>query len=140
MRSVRFVMTPSGGFPRGSQRLHEENVFTRDAVRQFNILDDGTAVIACAVEGDLDRARRLLDDQPELLSYEVADAGGSGVVYVHVQPPEPLERLFRVESEHEVLFEFPLEIVSDGGGHLGPCHDDRGNRRDAPGGGRGVFE
>lgn len=114
MRSVTFLVTEPDCFHSISDAVAEETAFRREKVRQFNILEDGTAIVLCEVRGDLNRARDLFADHPEVLSSTITRADeGEGLSYIHVRPPESLAELIRLPRQHEVFFEFPLEGVRD---------------------------
>lgn len=114
MRSVTFLVTQPGCFHSITEAVAEETAFGRETVHQFNVLEDGTAVVLCEVRGDLDRARELFSEHPEVLSSTITrEDKGEGLSYMHVRPPEVIADLIRLPRRHEVFFEFPLEGVRD---------------------------
>ncbi len=113
MESVTFTVTQGEGFHRLCQGC-EEMPFTRGDIYQFNILEDGTAVVLRRVRGDLDCARHLIEEEPNTLGYSVTGGSqGEGLAYVHAQPPESIAEVVRLPRKHEVVLDFPLEGVSD---------------------------
>lgn len=112
MRAATFRARQEGGFHSISQRIAQETTFESEEVEQFNILEDGTAVVLCQVSGDLDRARELFGDHPDVLSSTITGEGdGAGLSYMHVRPPETITNLIELPREHEVVFDFPIEGI-----------------------------
>jgi predicted DNA binding protein len=114
MRSVTFLARQPGGFHSITSAVAEESAFAREKVHQFNVLEDGTAVVLCQIRGDLDRARALFADHPDVLSSSITEgSAGEGLSYMHVRPPESIVALRELPRQHEVFFEFPFEGVRD---------------------------
>lgn len=116
MRSVTVVMRHPDGFHPAARELAAEAGIRRETLFQLNVLDDGTAVVLCRIRGDLDRARELIGERPDVLGYSVSGGRtGEGVAYVHTRPPAVVEAFVRIPREHEVVFDFPLEGVDETG-------------------------
>ena len=82
-------MRRAGGFHPATRILAAEGTLTREAVFQPNILDDGTAVLLSRVNGDLDRARRLIGKRADVLGYSIpGERESEGLAYVHTRSPE----------------------------------------------------
>ena len=99
-------MRRAGGFHPATRILAAEGTLTREAVFQPNILDDGTAVLLSRVNGDLDRARRLIGKRADVLGYSIpGERGSEGLAYVYTRPPEVIGEFVELPRTHEVVFD-----------------------------------
>jgi len=85
-------------------------------VFQLNILDDGTAVLLSRVNGDLDRARRLIGKRADVLGYSIpGERESEGLAYVHTRSPEVIGEFVELPRTHEVVFDVREEGTRENG-------------------------
>jgi hypothetical protein len=110
-------MRRASGFHPATRILAAEGTLTREAVFQLNILDDGTAVLLSRVNGDLDRARRLIGKRADVLGYSISgERESEGLAYVHTRSPEVIGEFVELPRTHEVVFDvFPPEGTRENG-------------------------
>lgn len=113
MRALTLTVAPPEAYPI-ARLFADEPALTRERIYNSNVLEDGTMVLLGRLRGDLDRMRRLLADQPDVLEFSVSGDEGSGLVFVHVRPPPAIRRFLELPREHEVFFQFPIEGTRDG--------------------------
>jgi hypothetical protein len=113
---VAFVIRRAGGFHPATRILTAEGTLTREAVFQLNILDDGTAVLLSRVNGDLDRARRLIGKRADVLGYSISgERESEGLAYVHTRSPEVIGEFVELPRTHEVVFDVREEGTRENG-------------------------
>lgn len=89
--------------------------FKREQIYHINVLADGSVVLLGRLRGDLDEARRLLEEHADVFGYSISrEDGRSGLVYVHARPPPEMKRFLKLPRTHEVFFDFPIGSTTDG--------------------------
>ncbi|MFC6813428.1 helix-turn-helix domain-containing protein [Natrialbaceae archaeon GCM10025810] len=92
--------------------LHENGVRI-EAIRDIDLLGDGTVVAQLALEGSRSALRRCLEGAgPQLLDYQLTTAGDRLVLQTHYRPPDATRRLLEVHRRHAVVFDYPHEYVN----------------------------
>jgi DNA-binding CsgD family transcriptional regulator len=114
VRAVSLVLTPPKGTHPAERVFDADSGVSRERIYHVNVLDDGTAVLLGRLRGDLDLARRRIEERPETLGYSISEDGEGGLVYVHTRPPPAVRRFLELPRVHEVFFQFPIEGTRDG--------------------------
>lgn len=115
MRYVTFQLRPRGGelHPFGTVVRDDPDV-TRRAVHHFNPVSEERMAILVEFGGSAGRLRRLVDDQPGIISSNVTESAGSVFVYAHFRPDEWARQLYGVSNEHEIFVDMPMHYTDDG--------------------------
>ena len=125
MRYATFVISPDdGGLQPADAALAAEPSVTREAIHQINLLSDGTCVSLYSGRGDLERVAEILEEQPDVLTYDVS-GDREGLTYIHFQPSETVRTLLSLIQEHEVVLKTPIDCLDDGGVRVTVVGDDR---------------
>lgn len=119
MRHVELVLRPEKGEFRGFHPAEEAIIRSPDvervAIHHFNQLDDGTVVFLYQVRGDIEQARDVLEGETDVLAYSISRSGNDLHGYIHFQPNDVVNALFRLPQEHSVIIDTPIECLPDGG-------------------------
>lgn len=92
-----------------------DSEFEREQIYHLNVLADETVILLGRLRGNLDEARRLLDDHADVLGYSISgEEPRVGLVYVHARPPSVMKQFLKLPRTHEVFFDFPIESTGDG--------------------------
>ncbi|WP_225317593.1 MULTISPECIES: helix-turn-helix domain-containing protein [Haloferax] len=92
-----------------------DSEFERERIYHLNVLADETVVLLGRLRGDLNEARRLLRDDPDVLEFSIStEDGQGGLVYIHARPPPEMKRFLELPRTHEVFFDFPIGSTDDG--------------------------
>ncbi|QLD88860.1 helix-turn-helix domain-containing protein [Natronomonas salina] len=114
MRYATVVIAPAGdGLQPADRALAAEPTVTRDCIQQINLLNDGTCVTLYSVRGDLERAADILDGQDDVFAYDVSGER-EGLLYVHFQPTDVVERLLSIPQDNEIVLQMPIDCLEDG--------------------------
>ena len=92
--------------------LGTESTVTRECMHHFNALSDGTVVMLNQFRGDLDQVRTSLNEDANVLRYDVPEHG-NGLAYIHCVMREPLKSILPIFQESEIIIDTPLEFLSD---------------------------
>ena len=115
VRAVTFLVRPPEGAHPAYRMFDPGSEFVRERIYHLNVLDDGTVVLLARLSGDLDRARRLLEDRSDILGYSLSgEEVDAALVFVHARPPEALGQFIHLPRSHEVFFDYPIEGLPDG--------------------------
>lgn len=63
--------------------------------------------------GDLNQARTILDERPDVAAYDVPE-NGDGLAYIHCELTDPVKSLLSIFQMSEIMLDLPLEFTSDG--------------------------
>lgn len=115
MRYATFLLDPpDGGVHPVEEVLAEEPSVTRGAIREVNLLNDGSGVAFYSLTGDLDRAGELLAALPSVHEVDVA-GGDEGVAFVHFEPNDHVQTLLNIVDDNAFILDRPVECLRDGG-------------------------
>lgn len=115
MRVVTFTVDQPDGAHVASRMFGPGSTFEREQIYHLNVLADATVVLLGRLRGDLDEARRLLAEHPDVLGYSISsEESREGLVFVHARPPAAMKGFLELPRTHEVFFEFPIEGTGDG--------------------------
>lgn len=115
LRAVTFTLDQPDGPHFAYRMFGADSAFEREQIYQLNVLADETVILLGRLRGDLDEARRLLDDHTDVLGYNISSEGSqNGLVYVHARPPPAMKQFLELPRIHEVFFNFPIRSTSDG--------------------------
>jgi SAM-dependent methyltransferase len=84
-------------------------------IRSMAEMADGTAVFLLELEGDVDRAATVIEGMDRVESFDLSPAGDRLFAYVHARPSPVVRDLLRIVREHEVVLDYPIRFVDDGG-------------------------
>ena len=116
MKRARYDLRPDGEhFGRLDRALAEDPDVSQRAIHYANLLADGTAVFLHELDGDADRAAAIFADDPDVRAWDVSTAGDRLFAYVHTHPNEVVSDLLRIIRRHEVVIDFPMRVLEDGG-------------------------
>lgn len=115
MRYVTFQLDPRAGdlHPFGTV-VRDDPEVTRRAVHHFNPLSADRMAILVEFGGPAGKLRRVVDDQPGIVSSNVTESGGGVFVYAHFRPDEWTRQLYGVSNEHEIFVDMPMYYTDDG--------------------------
>lgn len=115
MRSLTVLVRPRGTHPMYNT-FGEDSDIVREQLYHLNILEDGTMVILGRIRGNLDAARRAVEQWAGVIDYSFSsDDSGGALVYIHAHPPPEVTRFLQLPREQEVFVDFPIEGTPDGG-------------------------
>jgi len=115
MRAVTFTLDQPDGSHFVYRMFGADSELEREQIYQFNVLADETVILLGRLRGDLDEARRLLDDHTDVLGSNISsEESQHGLVYVHARPPPAMKQFLEIPRIHEVFFNFPIGSTSDG--------------------------
>jgi predicted DNA binding protein len=115
MRYAELVLDPGpGGFHPADRRIIDSPEIERVAIQHFNQLDDGTIVFLYQLRGDPDEATAVLEAHADVLAHSVAGEDDDIHAYIHVDPNETVETVFRLPQEHSLVVETPIECLPGG--------------------------
>lgn len=114
MRYATFILSPRGdGFHPVEAALVRSATVTRGAIREVNLLTDGTGVILYTLTGDLGRARALLADLDSV--YTVTVGGDEeGMAFVHFEPNGVARTLLEIVDDTPFALDRPIECRPGG--------------------------
>lgn len=116
MRRAEYTLRPEGEYATELDRaLAGSSDVAQRAVHYANLLADGTAVFLLELEGAVDDAAAVIEDMPRVESFDISPAGDRLFAYVHARPSEMVHDLLRIVREHEVVLDYPIRFVEDGG-------------------------
>lgn len=115
MRAVSFTLDQPDGPHFAYRMFGVDSEFEREQIYQLNVLADETVILLGRLRGDLDEARRLLDDHTDVLGFSISsEESQNGLVYVHARPPPAMRQFLELPRVHEVFFNFPIGSTGDG--------------------------
>lgn len=116
MRRAEYTLRPDGEYVTELERaLAASSTVTQRAVHYANLLTDGTAVFLLELEGDVDRAADLLEDLSRVEAFDLSSAGERLFAYVHARPSPIVRDLLRIVREHEIVLDYPIRFLPEGG-------------------------
>jgi SAM-dependent methyltransferase len=116
MRRASYYLRPDGEyFGRLEETFAADPDVSRRAIHYANLLEDGTAVFLFELDGDADRASAIFDGAPGVYTSDISSVGDRLFAYVHAQPNEVVRDLLRIVRENEVVLEYPMRVLADGG-------------------------
>lgn len=116
MRYATVVLKPvSGGLHPADRAVAEDSDLSREAINHLNRLTDGTGVMIYHIRGDPEKARRILEDQQDVKSWDLSVVDDGIHVYVHFEPDQVISKLLRLTHEHELVLDLPIECTTGGG-------------------------
>jgi len=116
MRRARYELRPDGEhFGELERTFAEEPDVSRRAIHYANLLEDGTAVFLLELEGDPERAASIFEAAPGVRTCDISSMGERLFAYVHARPNEVTRDLLRILRENEVVVDYPMRILADGG-------------------------
>lgn len=86
-----------------------------EAIRYVGPVHEGRYVQLLELRGDLDRARSLLADSPDVVECSVAGDGGRGIAYLQCRTAGIVESLLAALHEHEIVLDWPMRYVETEG-------------------------
>jgi DNA-binding CsgD family transcriptional regulator len=115
MRQATFVISAGrGGLHPADAAIAAEPNIQRLAIRQIDILDDGTGIVLYASRGDLERGKQLLQERDDI--HDVDYVGETnGVTLVHFEPNDVVRDLLAVGRSQAIALDLPIECLPDGG-------------------------
>ncbi|WP_090382467.1 helix-turn-helix domain-containing protein [Natronobacterium texcoconense] len=115
MRYVTVVLCWSEGelTTRDATFARSDAVFI-EAIRHLNPLDEDRYAELLELRGDLECARSLLADAPDVTEYDVAGDDGHGIAYVQCRTVDPVDDLLSILHEHDIVVDWPMEYVDTG--------------------------
>lgn len=115
MRQATFVISAGqGGLHPADAAIAAEPNIQRLAIRQIDILDDGTGIVLYTSRGDLERGKQLLEGRDDI--YDVDYVGETnGVTLVHFEPNDTVRDLLAVGRSQAIALDLPIECLPDGG-------------------------
>ncbi len=112
MRYVTYRVTPDSG------ELGRVGAFFRDhgivvnAIRDLDVLTDGSVVIRFDVAAGPERLRDAFEDGwPELHDAAVSQSDGRVLAHLTLEPTGAHQQVHEIRRSHAVLLEYPIEIV-----------------------------
>ncbi len=84
----------------------------REYLHHYNLLTDGTVVMLYQLRGDLDHARAVFDESPDVLHYDIPEQG-NGLIYLHCEMNESLAGILSALQQSEVIMTMPIEFLDD---------------------------
>ena len=108
--TVTLTWTHGDGHPIDAVFAGEETVRI-EAIRYVSPVQEGQYVELLELRGDLERARSLLADAPEVLEFDVAGADGQGVAYVQCLTAGLVDDLLAILRKHEIVLEWPMRSL-----------------------------
>jgi hypothetical protein len=115
MRALTLTLGRPDGRHVAYRMFGPDTEFERERIYHLNVLADETVVLLGRRRGDVDEARRLLRDDPDMLGYSVSsEEAGRGLVYIHARPTPEMKRFLELPRTHEVFFDFPIGSTADG--------------------------
>ncbi|WP_246984414.1 helix-turn-helix domain-containing protein [Halorientalis marina] len=116
MRHAELVLRPGrAGFHPADRALVDAPTVERVAIHHINQLDDDTIVFLYQLQGDLDRAREILTAHADVLTHSISRADRDLHAYIHFEPNEIVDALFRLPQEYSLVVDTPIECLSEGG-------------------------
>ena len=116
MKRARYELRPDGEhFGEVERAFAEDPDVSQRALHYANLLEDGTAVFLMELDGDADRAAAIFEDAPGVHTCDISSMGDRLFAYVHARPNEVTRDLLRIVREHEVVIDYPMRILPDGG-------------------------
>ena len=115
MRYVRFVIVPRDGYLDDiDRRASETPNLEREYLHNLNRLDDGTVTVLYEVTGDADAARRIAEESPEVLDYQLVTGGDRISIFGRIEPSPIQTALLDLLDEYELVLETPLTPADRG--------------------------
>lgn len=115
MRYAELVLDPGpDGFHPADRQFVESATVERVAIHHLNQLDDGTIVFLYQLRGDPEQAKAILSEESDILAYSISREDNDLHAYVHVDPNETVETVFRLPQEHSLVIETPIECLPEG--------------------------
>jgi predicted DNA binding protein len=115
MRYAELVLDPGpAGFHPADRQFVESAAVERVAIHHLNQLDDGTIVFLYQLRGDPEQAKAILSEESDILAYSLSREDTALHAYVHVDPNETVETVFRLPQEHSLVIETPIECLPGG--------------------------
>jgi hypothetical protein len=115
MRQATFVISAGrGGLHSADAAIAAEPDIQRLAIRQIDILDDGTGIVLYTSRGDLERGKQLLDARDDIYSVDYVGET-NGVTLVHFEPNDTVRDLLAVGRSQVIALDLPIECLPDGG-------------------------
>ncbi|WP_336000614.1 helix-turn-helix domain-containing protein [Halorientalis halophila] len=116
MRYVEMVLRPDReGFHPAEQAIVDDPALQRVAIHHLNQLDDGTIVFLYEARGDPERAQALLAEHDDVIDFSVSRDEANLHAYIHFEPNELVDALFRTMQEYSIVVDTPVECLPDGG-------------------------
>jgi predicted DNA binding protein len=116
MRYVECVLIPTkGGLHPTEQRMADDPDISLTLLHNINLLNDGTAVTLYEMSGDEERVRGILENSPEILTYNTTCTKDDVLAYIHLEPNETVYQLLTVLQEFEIILDTPLVYTQLGG-------------------------
>lgn len=112
MRFMTVLLDPDEGSLVSVFDSMTDDSVTRDYLHHFNVLTDGTTVLLHQLRGDLDHARTVFEESPDVFHHDVPDRG-DGLVYLHCVLNEPLKSLLSNLQNAEAIIDMPIEFLRD---------------------------
>lgn len=124
MRYATVVISPEGGdLQPADQALATDPTVSREVIHQINRLSDDTCVTLYSIRGNLTRAADILDTQEDVLAYDVT-GGRQGLIYLHFQPTDTVNRLLSIVQNNTIVLKTPIDCLSTGGVRVTLVGDD----------------
>lgn len=118
MRFVRTVLIPDGACLHPiDRRFAEEPTVRREFLHNVNLLSDGTVTVLYQLSGDVERARTIVDESPEIIDVQLSASRSHSTVtaYAHIEPVAGLTELLELLDRHPVIVDTPMEYTARGG-------------------------
>ncbi len=87
---------------------------TVETIRYVGPVYEGRYVEFAELHGDLDTARELLSDSPEVIEYDIAGGDGHGVLYLQRRTAGLVDDLLTILREHEIVLDWPMQYIDTG--------------------------
>ena len=125
MREFNIVLrSEDGAYNPFDEAIIDHPDLSRDGATHFDLMPDGTTVLLYDIVGDADTVRRVLDEVPSALSYDVFSVDEDSVrAHVHFEEDTLVTALIHLKNEYDLIINPPLEIDEDGGLHMSVAGD-----------------
>ncbi|MFC7154467.1 helix-turn-helix domain-containing protein [Halomarina halobia] len=112
--TVTLTLPDGGVHPVGAAIADLEGV-TREGLLHVNALFDGNGVLVYRLSGDVSPLGPMLDDHPDVISYDLVDEPDDGhYCYVYVKPGHPAGTLMYLVEKYALILDPPLEFLGNG--------------------------
>lgn len=115
MRYVTFRLHPGDGelHPFGTI-VGDDPEIRRRAIHHFNALADEHAMVLVEFDGPVDRIRRVVEEQVDVVSSKVSASRDGVFVYAHFRPRDWTKQLYTASLTNEIFIDMPMYYTDDG--------------------------
>lgn len=116
MRYVRIRATPTErrAFHPLGQALADEPAIERGNISWVELLDDETGILLAKAWGDIAAYRRVLEESPYVIDFNVAGAEDWCYSYTHFETTTVTREMLATKYESGLVMEMPIAVSPDG--------------------------